>query len=256
MGTPRTMRSARWKREANSLIFSHVAVSTGVIVSPETPLYLASIASASNSGSCSCQIFNLSIVTSRTCSLYSERKCIDDSGGRRFFLSRRGHYVHDIHFRCPSHVGCTDLKLFRPSSTREGVIGNSGVAISLGNGWKLLRASLRRSASTSAAHSAAWPDRRSRKAREIRFHLVQDEQDVLRREGQELAKQSDRFVRNGGGGSCRPPPGNDYLNDHEPIGSVRCVVGETGIYQKVILVDLEKAVKAVGSVIAGSHLGF
>src|SRR6195256_3724946 len=156
MGTPRTMRSARWKREANSLIFSHVAVSTGVIVSPETPLYLASIASASNSGSCSCQIFNLSIVTSRTCSLYSERKCIDDSGGRRFFLSRRGHYVQDIHFRCPSHVGCTDLKLFRPSSTREGVIGNSGVAISLGNDWKLLRASLRRSASTYAARAAAW----------------------------------------------------------------------------------------------------
>jgi hypothetical protein len=28
------------------------------------------------------------------------------------------------------------------------------------------------------------------------------------------------------------------------------------IYQKVILVDLEKAVKAVGSVIAGGHLGF
>jgi hypothetical protein len=30
----------------------------------------------------------------------------------------------------------------------------------------------------------------------------------------------------------------------------------SGIYQKVILVDLEKAVKAVGSVIAGGHLGF
>ena len=40
MGTPRTMRSARWKREANSLIFAHLAVSTGVIDSPETPLYL------------------------------------------------------------------------------------------------------------------------------------------------------------------------------------------------------------------------
>jgi len=46
------------------------------------------------------------------------------------------------------------------------------------------------------------------------------------------------------------------LNDHGPIGSVRCVVGEAGIYQKVILVDLEKAVKAVGAVIAGGHLGF
>src|SRR5258708_775766 len=73
MGTPRTMRSARWKREANSLIFSHVAISTGVIDAPETPLYLASIASASNSGSCSCQISNLSTVTSRTRALYSER---------------------------------------------------------------------------------------------------------------------------------------------------------------------------------------
>src|SRR3981081_1743319 len=111
MGTPRTMRSARWKREANSLIFSHVAVSTDVIDSPETPLYLALIASASNSGSCSCQISNLSTVTSRTRSLYSEEECVDDSGGRRLFLSRRGHYVQDIHFRCPSYVGCTDLKV-------------------------------------------------------------------------------------------------------------------------------------------------
>src|SRR5258708_5693978 len=76
MGTPTTMRSARWKREANSLIFAHVAVSTGVIDSPETPLYLASIASASNSGSCSCQISSLSTVTSRTRSLYSERKAL------------------------------------------------------------------------------------------------------------------------------------------------------------------------------------
>src|SRR6202011_3093086 len=65
-----------------------------------------------------------------------------------------------------------------------------------------------------------------------------------------------RSVYEAGGGSCRPPAGDDYLNDHEPIGSVRCVVGEAGIYQKVILVDLEKAVKAVGSVIAGGHLGF
>jgi hypothetical protein len=76
MGTPRTMRSARWKREANSLIFSHVAVSTGVIDSPETPLYLALIASAPNSGSRSCQISNLSTVTSRTCSLNSERNAL------------------------------------------------------------------------------------------------------------------------------------------------------------------------------------
>src|SRR5438270_12825792 len=76
MGTPRTMRSARWKREANSLIFSHVAVSTGVINSPETTLYLALIASASNSGSRYCQISNVSTVTSRTCSLYSETNAL------------------------------------------------------------------------------------------------------------------------------------------------------------------------------------
>jgi hypothetical protein len=48
------------------------------------------------------------------------------------------------------------------------------------------------------------PDRRSRKAREVRVHLVEDEQDVLRREVQALAEQSDRFVRDGGGGSRRP----------------------------------------------------
>ena len=71
---------------------------------------------------------------------------------------------------------------------------------------------------------------------------------------QALAEQSD--VGNGGGGSCRPPAGDDDLNDHEPVGSVRCVVGEAGICQKVILVDLKKAVKAVGLMIAGGHLGF
>src|SRR6266478_8342054 len=76
MGTPRTMQSARWKREANSLIFAHVPVSTGVIDSPETPLYLASIASASNSGSCSCQISNVSTVTSPTFARYSERNAL------------------------------------------------------------------------------------------------------------------------------------------------------------------------------------
>jgi hypothetical protein len=75
----------------------------------------------------------------------------------------------------------------------------------------------------------------------------------LRREVQALAEQSDRFVRNGSGGSCRPPAGDDYLNDHKPIGSIPCVVGEAGVYQEVIPVDLEKAVKAVGSVIAGGH---
>jgi hypothetical protein len=62
---------------------------------------------------------------------------------------------------------------------------------------------------------------------------------------QAFAEQFDRFARNGGGGSCRPPAGDDYFNDHEPIGSVRCVVGEAEIHQKVILVDLEKAVGSV-----------
>jgi hypothetical protein len=73
---------------------------------------------------------------------------------------------------------------------------------------------------------------------------------------QALAEQFDRCVSNGGGGSCRPPSGDDYLDDHEPIGSVCYVVGEAGIYQKVIISDLEKAVKAVGSVTTGGHLGF
>src|SRR3979490_3462470 len=76
MGTPRTIRPARGRREANPLIISHVAVSTGVIDSPETPLYLAPIASASNSGSCSCQISSVSTVTLATCALYSERNAL------------------------------------------------------------------------------------------------------------------------------------------------------------------------------------
>ncbi|HTD75230.1 MAG TPA: hypothetical protein VK652_17005 [Steroidobacteraceae bacterium] len=95
-----------------------------------------------------------------------------------------------------------------------------------------------------------------RKARQARLHLVKDEQDVLRRDVQALAEQSDRFVRNGGGSSSRLPAGDDYLNDHEPIGSVRRIVREAGIHKKIILVDFEKAVKAVGSRIAGGHLGF
>ncbi len=78
----------------------------------------------------------------------------------------------------------------------------------------------------------------------------------MRREVQALAEQSASFIRNGGGGSCRPPARDDYLNDHEAIGSVRCVVGEAGIYQKVILADLEKPVKEVGPGIAGGYLGF
>src|ERR1700704_5402718 len=76
MGTPRMMRSARWKREANSLIFSHVAVSTGVMDSPQPPFYLALIASAPNPGSCSCQISNVSTLTLLTCALYSERNAL------------------------------------------------------------------------------------------------------------------------------------------------------------------------------------
>ena len=49
---------------------------------------------------------------------------LPDFGRRdsRFFLSRRRHYVQYFHFRCPSHVGCTDLKL---------VSGNMSDAFSL-----------------------------------------------------------------------------------------------------------------------------
>src|ERR1700722_6607296 len=49
---------------------------SGELMTPETPLYLALIASASNSGSCSCQTSNLSTVTSRTCALYSARNAL------------------------------------------------------------------------------------------------------------------------------------------------------------------------------------
>src|SRR5260370_13220746 len=73
MGIPRTIRSALWNRDDNSLIFSHVAVSTGVIGSPETPLYLALIASKSNSGRRACQISNVSTKRFPARSLYSER---------------------------------------------------------------------------------------------------------------------------------------------------------------------------------------
>jgi len=85
---------------------------------------------------------------------------------------------------------------------------------------------------------------------------VEDEQDVLTRDVKALAEQSDSFIRNGGRSSCWPPARDDHLNDHEPIGSRRRVVREARIYQKVILVDLKKAVKAIGLVIPGGDLGF
>src|SRR5580693_5108367 len=68
------MRSAFSKRDASSLIFSHVALSDGVIASPETPLYLAPIASASNSGSDSVQTSSVSTTRPATFFWYSRRK--------------------------------------------------------------------------------------------------------------------------------------------------------------------------------------
>src|SRR5258705_13878787 len=67
------MRSAFSKRDASSLIFSHVALSDGVISSPETPLYLAPIASAPNSGSASVQTSNVSTTSPLVFFWYSKR---------------------------------------------------------------------------------------------------------------------------------------------------------------------------------------
>src|SRR5271155_2509958 len=67
------MRSAFSKRDASSLIFSHVALSDGVIGSPETPLYLAPIASAPKSGSDSVQTSNVSTTSPLIFFLYSKR---------------------------------------------------------------------------------------------------------------------------------------------------------------------------------------
>src|SRR5882724_930250 len=67
------MRSAFSKRDASSLIFPHVALSDGVIGSPETPLYLAPIASAPNSGSDSVQTFNVSTTSPLIFAWYSKR---------------------------------------------------------------------------------------------------------------------------------------------------------------------------------------
>jgi hypothetical protein len=46
------------------------------------------------------------------------------------------------------------------------------------------------------------------------------------------------------------------IGAEDPFGSKTAVLRTSEIYQKVIPVDLEKAVKAVGSAIAGGHLGF
>jgi hypothetical protein len=85
---------------------------------------------------------------------------------------------------------------------------------------------------------------------------LENEQDVLRRQVQALAKQSDRFLRHGGGDFRWPAFGDDDLDDHEAIGSVRCVVGKAGIHLKVIRVDFKKAVEAIIPVKARGHLGF
>src|SRR5258708_27842733 len=69
-----TMRSALWKRDASSRIFSQAVTSAGVIGSPETPLYFAFIVSASNSGSHSCQTSSVSTTMSTACVIYSRRK--------------------------------------------------------------------------------------------------------------------------------------------------------------------------------------
>src|ERR1700751_2477509 len=55
-------------------MFSHVALSDGVIASPETPLYLAPIASASNSGSDSAQTSSVSTTSPLVFFRYSARK--------------------------------------------------------------------------------------------------------------------------------------------------------------------------------------
>src|ERR1700723_3056831 len=68
------MRSAFLKRDASSLIFSHVVLSDGVIASPETPLYLAPIASAPNSGSDSVQTSSVSTSSPLTLFWYSQIK--------------------------------------------------------------------------------------------------------------------------------------------------------------------------------------
>src|SRR5580700_5656734 len=68
------MRSAFSKRDASSLIFSHVALSEGVIASPETPLYLAPIASAPNSGRDSVQTSSVSTTSPLIFFRYSKRK--------------------------------------------------------------------------------------------------------------------------------------------------------------------------------------
>src|ERR1700732_1616688 len=67
------MRSAFSKRDASSLIFSHVALADGGIAPPDTPLYLAPIASAPNSGSDSVQTSNVSTTSPLVFVLYSKR---------------------------------------------------------------------------------------------------------------------------------------------------------------------------------------
>jgi hypothetical protein len=58
MGTPSTMRSARWKRPANSWILSETAASAVSIGSLFMPLYFDPMASWSKSGSFSFQILD------------------------------------------------------------------------------------------------------------------------------------------------------------------------------------------------------
>src|SRR4029077_13360531 len=83
-----TRRSARLHSAASALMRFHAAVSASFIAAPETPLYFASMAALSNSGSLSSQTFRTSSLISGRTFLEAARKALVSA--IEFDLSPRG----------------------------------------------------------------------------------------------------------------------------------------------------------------------
>src|SRR6476646_8527767 len=129
MGTPSTIRSACWKRTANSWILSQTAVSAGSIGSLFTPLYFAPMASWSKSGSFSSHTFSLSTVSSGQAWRYACRNA--SATAMEVDLGPRGEdWMLSRCIGCPwvKGVSCGGL---RYGVTSQGTNGAKGVEMGL-----------------------------------------------------------------------------------------------------------------------------
>jgi hypothetical protein len=62
----------------------------------------------------------------------------------------------------------------------------------------------------------------------VRFNLKDEEWDVMRVRCRRSPKNRTASFAMVAAVPCRPPAADYYLNDHEPIGSIRCGAGKRG----------------------------